>query len=665
MTELTLKATHDHLVKVASTKDPLKAISEFVWNALDADAEEVSVDFQTNALGGIEAIVIRDNGTGISRQRAQTSFENLGDSWKLKVRRTNRFSRAMHGKAGQGRLKFFSLAHKASWKSIYQEDKELIGLEIRISSDALHKAEVDPQPLTEEKSTGTVLTLTGLKDTFDWLLGHEARLQFSMVFAPYVMQYPNVKIFYSGHIIDPNVVVDESCELQTVAVVCPNRAVRDLSIRVIEWKSKSEGRRIHLGGEKGIVLGSQPANITAPGFDFSVYAYSQFFEELANSNLLDLEGLADPDFGAVLEYIRSTVGDYFRTRQAERSASLIQDLKNAGIYPYTDDPQTAIERKEREVFDIATHAVSSYSTAFKKADNPLKKITLSLLREAVAHNPESVTRILRAVFDLPKSRQDDFSSLLKRTELGHIISASSLIADRVVTLRVLHDMVFDPKRNLTVKERGELDAIVRDNTWIFGESFHFTVAEAGLTRIMQRVADDLGITLDKNKRLKKPDGKTGRLDVFMGRLVPHPDPKHREYLVLELKRPKLVISRKETDQIEDYANALVNLPEFKGTSTCWNFYLITGEYDKTVNGRITQKDRPVGVLIDQPNYKIWVKTWSELIRDAESRLQFVQDKLQVEVDADEIEERIQNLKKSIMPSPEDGAEMVEKNVADG
>lgn len=664
MTELTLKATHDHLVKVASTKDPLKAISEFVWNAVDADADEVSVDFQTNALGGIEAIVIRDNGTGISRQRAQTSFENLGDSWKLKVRRTNRFSRAMHGKAGQGRLKFFSLAHKASWRSVYQEDKELIGLVIRISSDALHKAEVDLQPLTEEKSTGTVLTLTGLKDTFDWLLGHEARLQFSMVFAPYVMQYPNVKIFFAGHLIDPNVVVDESCELQTVAVVCPNRAVRDLSIRVIEWKSKSEGRRIHLGGEKGIVLGSQPANITAPGFDFSVYAYSQFFEELANSNLLDLEGLADPDFGAVLEYIRSTVGDYFRTRQAERSASLIQDLKNAGIYPYTDDPQTAIERKEREVFDIATHAVSSYSTAFKKADNPLKKITLSLLREAVAHNPESVTRILRAVFDLPKSRQDDFSSLLKRTELGHIISASSLIADRVVTLRVLHDMVFDPKRNLTVKERGELDAIVRDNTWIFGESFHFTVAEAGLTRIMQRVADDLGITLDKNKRLKKPDGKTGRLDVFMGRSVPHPDPKHREYLMLELKRPKLVISRKETDQIEDYANALVNLPEFKGTSTSWNFYLITGEYNNSVTGRITQKDRPVGVLIDQPNYKIWVKTWSELIRDAESRLQFVQDKLQVEVGADEIEERIQKLKQSILPTPEESTETVDKNTAE-
>lgn len=651
MAELTLKATHDHLVKIATTKDPIKAISEFVWNALDADADEVFVDFNTNAFGGIEAIIIRDNGEGITRQRAQTSFENLGDSWKLKVRHTRRSSRAMHGKAGQGRLKFYSLANSASWVSVYEDNEDFLGLSIAISSGALHKAAVQEQSVNSD-TTGTVLTLSGLKDTFDWLKSQDARLQFSMIFAPYVMQYPNVKILYDGHLLDPNLVIEESCDLQTVPVICPNRAVRDLSVRVIEWKSRSEGRRIHFGGEKGIVLGSQPANVTAPGFEFSVYAYSQFFEDLANSNLLDLEGLNDPDFGAILEYIRSTVGDHFRTRQAERSASLIQDLKNAGIYPYTEDPQTAIERKEREVFDIATHAVSSYSTAFKKADNPLKKITLSLLREAVAHNPESLTRILRAVFDLPKNRQDDFSSLLKRTELGHIISASSLIADRVVTLRVLHDMVFDPKRNMTVKERGELDAIVRDNTWIFGESFHFTVAEAGLTKIMQRVADDLGITIDKRKRLKKPDGKTGRLDMFMGRSVPHPDPKHREYLVLELKRPKLVIGRKETDQIEDYASALVNLPDFKGTSTSWNFYLITGEYNDSVKGRITQNDRPMGVLIEQPNYKIWVKTWSELIRDAESRLQFVQNKLQVEVGADEIEERIQKLKQSILPMPE-------------
>ena len=72
---------------------------------------------------------------------------------------------------------------------------------------------------------------------------------------------------------------------------------------------------------------------------------------------------------------------------------------------------------------IAIHAVSSYSRDFRKAENPLKKITLGLLREAIRHNPEAIHTILHHVFNLPKNRQDEFSSLLQKTNLGNIISA--------------------------------------------------------------------------------------------------------------------------------------------------------------------------------------------------------------------------------------------------
>jgi hypothetical protein len=83
MTVFTLKAKNDHLQKVASTRDYIKAISEFVWNALDADATAVSVEFLRNALDGLEGIIIREDGTGISRARAEHDFESLGESWKL------------------------------------------------------------------------------------------------------------------------------------------------------------------------------------------------------------------------------------------------------------------------------------------------------------------------------------------------------------------------------------------------------------------------------------------------------------------------------------------------------------------------------------------------------------------------------------------------------
>jgi Histidine kinase-, DNA gyrase B-, and HSP90-like ATPase len=112
MVVLTLLAKHDHLQKVASTRDYVKALAEFVWNALDADARRVSVEFARNTLGGLESILIRDNGTGISEARAEHDFGSLGESWKLQTSRTPVLSRAIHGKEGKGRLRFFSLAQK-------------------------------------------------------------------------------------------------------------------------------------------------------------------------------------------------------------------------------------------------------------------------------------------------------------------------------------------------------------------------------------------------------------------------------------------------------------------------------------------------------------------------------------------------------------------------
>ena len=651
MVVLTLKAKHDHLQKVASTRDHVKAISEFVWNALDADAKRTSVEFERNALGGLQSIIIRDNGTGISKERAEHDFESLGESWKLTRARTPVLSRAIHGKEGQGRLRFFSLARRAHWDTVYEQNKKLFKLTIDIDADQLEISNVsDPIPTDANTETGTIVQLVPLKETFDWLAGDEARSEFDSIFAPYILQYPDVEIIYDGKSVDPKRTIERFHEFPKQAIICPGRIIKDLTLRVIEWQPRVTARKIYFGGESGVVLGSLAANVTAPGFEFSAYAYTPFFNEIAKANLLEFDGLTDPDFARVLEYIRDQLTDYFRFRQAEKSGELIQDLKAAGVYPYEGEPRDEVERQERQVFDITTHAIASYSRDFKKADNPLKKITLGLLREAVSNNPESVSRILKAVFNLPKVRQDEFSQLLEKTELSNIIAASNLVANRIVALKVLKEIVFEPKHRRTIKERGELDVLVRDNTWLFGEGFHFTMAEAGLTKIMQRVSQELALKRAKGAKVRKPDGKVGRIDSFMGRLVPHGDEKHREFLLIELKRPSLIIGRKELDQLEDYVNSILAQPDFVNTSTNWNFYLVTSEYDDVVMERITQENRAAGLFIDKPNHKVWVKSWAELLRDAEGRLKFVQEQLRIEVSAEEIEKRIAELKASVLKS---------------
>src|SRR5687768_5308085 len=115
MTILNLHAKQDFLERDASTRDPVRALAELVWNALDADATKIEVILERNDLGGLGAIRVVDNGNGISAESATHDFGNLGDSWKRSAHRTSRLGRAIHGKEGRGRLRFFSLAQRARW----------------------------------------------------------------------------------------------------------------------------------------------------------------------------------------------------------------------------------------------------------------------------------------------------------------------------------------------------------------------------------------------------------------------------------------------------------------------------------------------------------------------------------------------------------------------
>ena len=79
--DIYVQARADHVASLASAS-PLAAIEKLIWNALDADAREVRVDLVTNALGGIDAVRVSDDGTGIDILRADETFGSLGGSWK-------------------------------------------------------------------------------------------------------------------------------------------------------------------------------------------------------------------------------------------------------------------------------------------------------------------------------------------------------------------------------------------------------------------------------------------------------------------------------------------------------------------------------------------------------------------------------------------------------
>ena len=75
-------AVRDDFVARQTKAKPVPALAELLWNSLDGDATDVSVEFSHNDLaGGMSKIVVYDNGDGFSGQ-ARALFGNLGGSWK-------------------------------------------------------------------------------------------------------------------------------------------------------------------------------------------------------------------------------------------------------------------------------------------------------------------------------------------------------------------------------------------------------------------------------------------------------------------------------------------------------------------------------------------------------------------------------------------------------
>ncbi|MFI6487667.1 ATP-binding protein [Streptomyces sp. NPDC050564] len=82
MVKVRLEASREHVAELARMRDPVGAVEELGWNALDADAGRVAVVLERNDLGGVERVRIEDDGTGMSAEQCEEYFRPIGASWK-------------------------------------------------------------------------------------------------------------------------------------------------------------------------------------------------------------------------------------------------------------------------------------------------------------------------------------------------------------------------------------------------------------------------------------------------------------------------------------------------------------------------------------------------------------------------------------------------------
>lgn len=173
----TVTVQHDHLSKLTKAT-PVVALSELIWNALDADADKVEVFFKDNE------VIVRDNGCGIDYSQIEKLFGALGGSWKANGTRKTAQGRFLHGKEGQGRFKAFAIGRVVIWKVVYKKNDSFYEYQIECHENNIKNGKVSEEVESSKTMTGVEVSISELNKKSGYLT--ECKLnQLVSIFALY------------------------------------------------------------------------------------------------------------------------------------------------------------------------------------------------------------------------------------------------------------------------------------------------------------------------------------------------------------------------------------------------------------------------------------------------------------------------------------------------
>ncbi|KVC46155.1 hypothetical protein WI72_32600 [Burkholderia ubonensis] len=411
--EYPVEVQSDFLEKMTRAK-PISALSELVWNAFDADAKNVDISFEYNDLDTLDTIIVKDDGEGIPRAEAAGFFRSLGGSWK-KSRTQTSGGRFLHGQEGRGRFKAFALGSDAEWAVVYKRDGKFWSYTIRMSAlDIRHVRISDETRAKDATDTGVTLTIRNALKDFRTFTTEDGREELTEVFALYLADYEDTKIVLDGSAIDPGSAITDKKSFPLSDIEIDGKAYW-ARLQVVEWKSAGN-RALYLCNQQRFPLVQVDRRFHIGQFQFSGYLHSPYFDQAQMEGTVDLAEMQPAVLSTIAE-AQQTIKDHFRSRAAKEARTVVEEWKDEEVYPFSGDPATAVEKVERQVFDIVAVNIARHLPDFRTTQSKTKAFQLRMLRQAIERSPEDLQVILDEVLRLPKRQQE---------ELGRVHTIASL-----------------------------------------------------------------------------------------------------------------------------------------------------------------------------------------------------------------------------------------------
>jgi hypothetical protein len=624
--DLLITVEQDHIESLTRASG-INAISELIWNALDADATEIRINYKKNILGKYEELTIEDNGHALDYSSAEEVFKKIGGSAK-KQKIVSPNGRSFHGKEGKGRYKAFAIGDLVQFESIYSTKGKSSKININIDRNDLRKPILsDIENLSIKIPSRFKVSIFNVDDKcVNEIITKEGKRELEERFASYFISYPDFKIFINNQELEFESLIKNTFQ-ERLSLQITEQQTYAVVIKIIEWNFNNK-KKTYYCSSKGIPFKEGNLGVRA-SLPISIFIQSPYIEKLHRENLLDIAEL-DSNLNGLYEEAKKIARKYLRDRLHFYSKEFIESLKRDNLYPYEGDTTEEVEKAKRQVFDIVALNVNEYLPDFNDQDNKTKKFTLRLIKEALENDSNSLQIILSEVIGLPDDKREELKELLETTSLVNIIDTINEVNNRLQFLNAIELLIYDPEHSKKVKERKHLHKILINETWIFGDEHTYGADDITLKNVLKEYLKMLGredyeeIVSESNN-----DDLQTIPDVCLWKQFNLGKNDHFENLIIELKKPTVKGGFKELQQIQSYAQKVQKDPRFPKALTKWNFVLLVKDVDEEIEPQLNQQNREYGHVLESENLNVWVLKWGYVIQKARARYKYVKDRLNI------------------------------------
>ena len=616
-----------------------KSISEFIWNGFDAKASIIELSYEINQNkneGRFRKLEIKDNGYGINHDKLETTFEPIFDSEKLNNNYSKDHHSTIHGKNGVGRLTFFTFSNSAKWHSVYNKDEINYEYENEIEAKKLDFFSGVEQTIKEtKKETGTTVIFSGFfdlkkqPDMENSLLNH-LRNEFCWFLE--LNKSKGYHLIINGKDLDYTDLIEDQ---KSFEIKHPDSSEL-FRVNYIRWRIllKNEYSRFYYLDDENNEMWKETTKLNNLGDDFyhSLYISSRYFEYFVFDSNEDspqkgLEGGVRSD--KVYKYFSNEIYKFLRIKRKpflkEHSKKILQDYKNEGVIVAGKDPFEVIQVVELET--VFKELYELQPKFFTKLKNEQKRVFVGFLKLLLKSDErEQLLGVIDNIIKLDPNERKEFSEILKVNKLNRIVKTINLINDRYKTVEILKQLVFN--KSLKANERDHLQKVVEENYWLFGEQYHLVSKDEGF----QKALGEYTYLLDGEKTKPKFTGnnKTKRMDIFLCQKWKGTET--IKNVIIELKRPTITLGSDEFSQVHVYSETIFNESQFNSNVATWDFILIGNKYDNYIANQIENAkvhgERSLAHKVN--NFKIYVKTWSEIFDEFDIAHEFLNERLEID-----------------------------------